>query len=351
MELYTIDPTNDNRREMLIEKFESFIWTDRYSAYGDFEIVAEPSLTMLSRLVPGVLVGFDESDRAMTIESALRAKDSEGKLVLTVKGTSLEALLEGRVAKYVPTMDDLDLTGSPGQIVADMVQVICVLGTGISPSDVIPHLTSANISTALPSQTINIKPGTLYERSKEICDVYDLGFRITMTPGVATLLFRVYNGIDRTGQGGVAFSEDLDNLSESTYLVSKEGYANVAYVFSGDYFRIVTATGAAAVTGLARKVIMVDATDIDAAGGPDLDEAMDQRGRDALSEHQTKILFDGVVNPNAAYRYNRDYFLGDRVVLRGDDGERAEMRVTEHIWSYSSEGLKSYPTLSAIGGV
>ena len=350
MEIFTIDPTNSNRREAIIEKFDSFIWTDRYAAYGDFEIVAEPSADMVSRLVPGVHVGFDESDRVMVIESALRATSSDGKKVLTIKGKSLEAILEDRIAKIAWISETWDLYGTPGTVVAEMVSIICLQEAGISTYDGIPHITSANLVNGGEVKTISIKIGTLYERIKEICDTFDIGFRITVTPGLAPLDFRVYSGTDRTGENGVAFSEDLENLSETSYLVSKEGYKNVAYVICGDWNRIVTATGAEDVSGLNRKVILVVADDIDAGAGTELDEAMDQRGLDALSKCQAVMLFDGVADPGTMYRYNTHYFLGDRVVLRGD-GERKEMRVTEHIWSYGSDGLKSYPTFSAIGGV
>ena len=354
MEIYTIDLTNNNRREALIENFESFIWTDRYSAFGDFELITDQSPEMVYRLAPDKILGFDSSTRGMIIESALKSKDADGKKILTVKGKSLESMLENRAAKAKDALSAAtwDLVGGPGGVVASMVSISCAqAGNGISLYDVIPNLTTGTlVNDTQPSQTIKIKSGSLYERCKELCDANNIGFRITFTLGIAAINFRVYQGTDRTGLGGIEFSEGLDNLSQTTYMNSKEGYKNVAYVFSTNGSRIVTATGAETVSGFARKVLLVDALDIEGAPGETLNAALDQRGRDALSEHKAITLFDGVVDLNSAYKYNTDYFLGDLIVLVGEDGERKNMRVTEHIWSYNSEGLNSYPTFSDIGG-
>lgn len=351
MELFTINSANNYRRGALIENFESFIWTDRYSAFGDLTLVAQPTLAMRSLLAPDTLVGFDESDRVMKIDSAVRAEDNDGVDKLTIKGKSLEYVLDGRAAKRLLTPATWDITGTIGSIIAEMVNGVCVQPGGISDNDIIPNLSVSYLIGETASYTISVKAGTLYERVKEICDSFNYGFRITVTPGTNTLWFVVYPGIDRTDVGGVAFSEDLENLSQSSYLVSKENYNTTAYVFSNNGSRVVNATGTAAISGLNRKVILVDATDITTVAGAELDAALDQRGRDSLSAHQVSTLFDGTTNPTGMYRYNVHYFLGDIVALIGDYNVRQPMRVTEHIWSYDTTGYNSYPTLAAIGGV
>jgi Siphovirus ReqiPepy6 Gp37-like protein len=347
MELYTIDPTLENQKVAIIENYESFIWTDRYSSFGDLTLVVEPTLRTL--LAPGVLVRFDESPYVMEIESAIREEDATGKSKLTVKGKSLENILNGRAAKLVLTPATWDITGTPGAIVLWMVNRICVAGVGISANDVIPELTVRDLTGGTTTYTVSVKAGTLYERVKEICDTFDLGFRLIIFEG--TLHFDIYVGVDRTEDNGVVFSEALDNLSQASYLVSKEKYKTTAYVFSANGSRIVSATGMGSVLGLSRKVILVDATDITTAAGAPLNAALDQRGRDALSACQVSTLFDGVANPNGMYRYNTHFFLGDIVALIGDDGEKQSMRVTEHIWSDDATGFSSYPTLSVVGGV
>lgn len=352
MELYTVDPANSFRRGKLIEHYESFIWTDRYSAYGDFSLTCEPSKEAQDRLKPDVLVGFTESDRMMQIHSILRTQDSKGKNVLKVQGKSIETVLEGRAAKKVLSAATWDIgPASIGAIVVNMVDTICIAGTGVSPDDVIPGLTATNLTGVGGSYTVKIKAGTLYERIKELVDSFDMGIRITFTPGVNALNFAAYVGTDRTGEDGVAFSPHLNNLAETSSLNSWADFKNGAYVFSNFGVKLVPGTGSSTLTGLSRRILLVDATDIPGPFDSAHDSALYQRGIDALADHRRQNMYDGKIVPNGPYKYNQHYFLGDLVVLLGDYGEKQSMRVTEHIWAYDSSGLNSYPTLRAIGGV
>lgn len=352
MELFTVDITNNNRREAIIEQYESFIWTDRYSDLGDFQIVANPTADMVARLTPDKYVGLDESDRLMRIDKALLTEDINKKKSLFVSGKSFENIFAARPARKVLSAATWNITGTAGAIIRTMVNDICVTGTGISGSDGIAWLTATDLTGLVTSLTINIEAGSLLERIQQVAKSFDLGFRVTYVPTVPTLAFAVYAGTDRSGIGGVAFSEALDNLSNTSYLTSTENAMNVAYVFAPNGSRTVYATGASTSSGLNRKSILVDASDITLAAGASLNAALDQRGRNVLSEHRNSTLFDGTVNPNVAFKYNRDYFLGDLVSLRGSNGVRQTVRVTEHIWSYDeSNGALSFPTLSTIGGV
>lgn len=346
MELFTISKQYNNR-EALIETFDSFIWTERYSSYGDFQLVAEPSLTNLQRLVPGTLLGFDQTDRIMVVDTVERTEDSEGKNSLKVNGFSFEYILDKRIAKQALTSGDWEITGTPGAIIAHMVNKICVLGTGISPNDII-DINVENLSTISTSYNMAIQAGSLYDRVKEVSDIYNLGFRIVNVIG-GDRTFQVYEGLDLTGPGGVAFSEELDNLANTSLFTSDKDYKNVAYVLAANGSIIVDIDGNVnpSVSGLDRNVLFVDATNIDTAAGPSLNALMIERGRQELASRQKVMLFDGVVDPNGIFQYNRDYTLGDLIVFKGDDGIRQTMRVTEYIYTYDAEGYRAYPTLSA----
>ena len=353
MELFTIDPNDSNRRLSLIEHYESFIWTDRYSAFGDLTMVVEPTPAIVSRLVPGVQIGFTESDRIMIVKSALRETAKNKTKKLTVKATSYEAKLLDRVAKKALSAATWNLTGTMGVIIKTMVDDICHAGTGISSSDILPNISTTDLTGLVAVKSVKIKDvNTLYDQVKKFCDAYGLGFRITVTPGVVTRKFEVYVGTDRTTvNGGIIFSDVLDNLSNTSYLIAEDNYKNVAYVLAPNGSRIVTATGASGVAGMQRNVLFVDASDITTAAGATLQAELLERGNQELSEHKKTALFDGTVNPDVGYRYGRDYFMGDKVLYRGDDKVRQTVIVTEHIWSADQTGFKSYPTLTTIGGV
>lgn len=351
MDLYTLDPATF-RREALIENFESAIWTDRYAQYGDLSMVVEPTINMMSRLKPGTLVGFDQSRRIMRVVSSYRSQNSDGKISLKVDGRSLETILDDRVARIALNNTTWNLTGTIGQIITSMVSQICGAASVISPADTIPSLTVTDSSGATAILKVEIKLGTVYERVKELCDSYDLGFRLTQVqPNSTALNFSVYSGTNRTVAWGVEFSSNLENLQETSSLVSNDGYKNVAYVISVNGSRIVNASGGFSSNGFTRRVLPVDATDITLPAGTALNDALDLRGRQALSDHRASKLFDGSIGSNYPYKFNTDYFLGDLVPLIDDDNSRQIMRVTEYIWSIDKEGVKAYPTLSVPGGV
>lgn len=350
MQVYTISNTT-NTRSSLIETFDSFIWTERYSSYGDFQMVVEPTISNITTLTSGTLIGIDKSDRIMVIDTVERKEDSSGKNVLNISGTSFENILNDRLAKkqYSGYTSNLwKITGTPGVIIKTMFDWVCINPNGLDVKDNIPNMTSSNLSTVTTSYDISIKIGTLYERIKNVADDYGLGFRIVNTLG-GTRTFQIYNGVDKTGAGGVSFSEELDNLSSTSLYKSDYGYKNVAYVVGKNGYVVVDANGNTSPTlsGLDRRVLYVDASDIDDAAGATLTALLKARGKEELATYKKVNLFDGVIDPEGVFQYKTDYDLGDLVSFKGDDNVRQSMMVTEYIYSFDSNGYRAYPTLSA----
>lgn len=65
-----------------------------------------------------------------------------------------------------------------------------------------------------------------------------------------------------------------------------------------------------------------------------------------LSEYRAYQAFDGEINQNSQYVYQRDFYLGDLVELRNEDGNGNHMRVVEQIFVSDREGDRAYPTLA-----
>jgi hypothetical protein len=81
------------------------------------------------------------------------------------------------------------------------------------------------------------------------------------------------------------------------------------------------------------------------------DDALDvdgltQLGKDELAKNRMFSALDGQLATMTAYRYEVDYYLGDLVELRDDDGTTSVMQVTEQIFIHDKEGERAYPTLS-----
>lgn len=274
MELYILDSLL--RRTVVIDRFESMIWTERYSDLGDFELIIFSTLESRTLLQVGTRLSMSDSYRVMTIEFVENTIDSEGRQLLTVKGRSLEAILEDRVARNtfssLSTTPKWILTGTPGGIARQIFNEICRTNVNF-PDDQIPFLQLGSIfppSNILePSDviTVELELSTVHKAIKEICDTYDLGFRLVRNFDLSELYFDIYSGSDRTTLQNVlapvVFSPDLDNLTNTSEITSISTYKNVAYVFHTYGVQIVTADGVSVeVEGFDRRVLTVDASDI-----------------------------------------------------------------------------------------
>ena len=356
MEVYILDSLL--RRERVIDRFESLIWTERFAAFGDCELTIRSTLESRSLLKPGVQLAMNESYRVMTVETVEDGTDDEGKTILKVKGNSLEAVLTDRVAK--PAMAGTatwDITDVPAAVARKIFHDICVTGV-LDPLDKIPFIVESsalmppsNILEPVDPIIVKLPMQTVYDAIKDICDVWTLGFRILRNFDQSQLYWDIYSGSDRTSgqttRTPVIFAPELDNLKNTTELSSIESSKNVAYVFAPNGFQVVYPQDVPPDTaGFDRRVLYVDANDITLAAGAALDAALLQRGKEELAKNRAFQAFDGEITQNSQYKYQRDYYLGDLVEMRNVDGVINQMRVTEQIFVSDKEGERSYPTLA-----
>lgn len=360
MEVYTLDSLY--RREQVVDKFLSLIWTERFSSYGDFELNLYSTLQNRNLFKEGVRLAINESYRVMTVETIEDTFDTEGRLILKVKGRSLEAILDSRLARgtmaSLTTTPTWILTGTPVAIATQMFHDICVTGI-LDVGDKIPFINEGSIfpadTIAPPSDVITytVDPKTLYTAEKDLCDQYVLGFRLVRNFDTSQLYFDIYTGSDRTTHQtvlpAVLFSPALDNLQNTTELSSSATYKNVAYVITPVGSSIVYALGVETdIDGFDRQVLVVQADDITDADPVIALAQMQQRGIEELAKNRPLISFDGELNQNSQYKYGRDYNLGDLVEFRNIDGVENNMQVTEHIFVSDEQGDHSYPTLTVI---
>lgn len=363
MEWYTLD--DQLRKAQVIEGFESFIWTERYSGWGDFQIDIPSSFSAKKLLTPGTNITKDDSYRVMTIETVLDTRDENNAKKLTVTGRSIERLLDDRIA--MPALASLTttpqwvITGTPGNIARSIFSTICV-SHAINAGDSIPFYTSGTLlpagSIAEPSTsvTIALDPDSVYNSIKSVCDYYNLGFRIVRNGDLSQLYFEVYTGTDRTStqtaNPAVIFSEDLDNLTNKSSLKSIATIKNVAYVFTPNGVGTVYPVGVdPTVSGFNRRALIVKADDITLPAGSALNTAIQQRGLQELTKYQNVYQFDGQIPQIGSYKYGVDYNLGDLVEERDENGFGSFLLVTENISVSDAQGKRSYPTLSVFNQV
>lgn len=335
------------RRQYTIDQFVSFIWSERWNAYGDFEIDVFSSYVARSLLTPDTWITKDGSNYVGRIEQVDDSVDDDGNKILKVTGRMIEAIMDDRACL-------MSVTAAPADAARDLFNEVCVAGT-FDLGDIIPGLV---LGTFMPASTIP-EPAdavtisittitTLFDAvATQVCVPWDLGFRILRQDSTGQLYFDVYAGSDRTTDQTtlppVVFSPNLDNLEDTSEITDIASAKNVAYVH--DSTGITTTVYAAdvdpTIDGFERRVLVVDATDIET---PTLAE-INQRGQLALSAARTNYLFDGTVSKNCQYTYGVDYNLGDLVEMQNQDGVVSYMRVTEQIFSQDNTGEFSYPTL------
>lgn len=358
MELYTLDSLF--RYSSVIDSFQSLIWTERFSSWGDFELDTFSTLENRNLFVPGLRLSIKESKRVMVVETINDTTSDTGERILKVKGRSLEAIFENRMA--MGDLTDLtedpkwNLSGTPGDIIDQLFHDICVLGI-LNAGDIIPGVTEGSIYPAdtidAPSDEIiyEFEPTTLYLAIKNLADAYSMGFRLVRDPNTGSLYFDWYTGSDRTtGQtelAAVVFSPDMDNLKNTNKLTSSALYKNVAYVVSKVGHEIVYDIDIdPTINGFDRSVLTVVASDIDDPD-PDIASAqMIQRGREELAKNRKLILLDGELAQITNYIYDTSYSLGDLVELQDDNGSVSNMQIVEQIFVSDKEGDRSYPSLA-----
>lgn len=368
MELYILDSLL--RRDTVVDSFESLIWTEKFSDTGEFELVVISTKENRSRFQADTKLACNVSNRIMVVETTEDTVDNDNRFVLNVKGRTLESMLENRVANRVLTNTVTEpkwvLIGLPQDIVMKMFTDICVLGL-LDQGDIIPYVQPGNMyptdNIPWPTQIIRWEqePAPLYDAIKKLCDLYDLGFRITRDGDSSKLYFNVYSGNDRTAAQNilpaVVFSPELDSLQNTTELRSIEKSKNVAYVFSPAGALVVFPDAVNPdLDGFERRVLMVNATDITQVQNPDannplltpaqINALLSARGKQELSKHRSFAAFDGELNQYNGNVYDVAYSLGDLITMRNVDGASNSMRVTEQIFVQDQNGERSYPTLT-----
>ena len=81
----------------ILDSYESLIWTDRYSKFGDFEIYAKASDVLLDILKEDYYLWTESSDHIMIIEEMKLQYTAENGNYMTFTGRSLESILDRRI--------------------------------------------------------------------------------------------------------------------------------------------------------------------------------------------------------------------------------------------------------------
>lgn len=367
MDLITLDANNQPAK--LIENWDSLIWTERFNTVGDFQITTGNVDSFMNLLPEGTVVSLRETNVAMIVETHQIDRPKNQPQKLTIKGRSLESVLDRRVSIPAVTANPVDWNVNFKQPsdAAAYVMIVCTGQHGTvppaDPADVFPasFITFAypadyNTSTG-PTRAYTIPRGKLLDTVLQLIQteakadatttpatpvIVPHGIRAIRPSNATTyILVQIYTGVDRSAT--VYFDATRQLLDDGSYLFSKIGSATSAYVLGASSFKL--EKGASTPTGMARRVTLVDAT----SSGITNADTIKAAGVQSLSEAKETALFDGSINQDInPYKFGTDYGLGDLVKLVGDYGLTKTARVTEYIRSSDATGNKAYPTLVTV---
>lgn len=361
MELYTLN--EHYGQEDSIDFFLSALWTERSSGNGDVTLVVPATSDNVELLATGVILGLDDSDEAMMIETQ-NIKDN----ILTVTGLSLTQELNSRFIRFTADHNDKSstLVGSPGYILQFLVQNMAIAGDWLNgvnsmgivdPSRLkIPYLTIESYDNSLPSITVAISYGPLFDALKNMADTYNIVQKVRVA-GPNDIRYQNYIGVDHTRLGTstellVRFSSELDNFGNIQEVRTATNYKTHAFAFASGLPAGQTHTAgeedlAGSYSGFGLRAIQVFADDVTTAPS-NLTDILNQRAEDALASNALVGAVDGEFPPNPEYIYGTHYRLGDIVETQGVSGIIYAARVTEYIRSQDKSGEKAYPTLVAV---
>jgi hypothetical protein len=354
----------------IFDVFESLIWKDKYCGEGDAEIVAAPTTNNVANLANTYFMTIPDSDRTMVLEGLEITSDVTNGNKLHAKAKSLESILKRR--------DVWDGTTISGNIQTAIHRIITE--NAISPSDssrllsriVFADSTDPNVYN-LTMAPYSCKGKNLYEVILEICQLNNLGFKLTVVSG--NFVFKLYAGTDRSVAIGqtppVVFSPANNNLASSTYNISTESLKTVILVEGtgddGSIIRVTVNMPGGAGTDLDRRETYLDAgssTNETLAYTPVYTEEqysasiaakvaeylalLEQKGASELASKTVEEKFEGQVTAGGTFVYNTHYFIGDIVQVADAYGHASDSRVIEYVNSQDSNGVKHYPTFAAI---
>lgn len=329
----------------VVEGYQSFIWTDRFNQYGDFELYAPMGTEWFYDIQIGYYLINDDSDRVMMIETVEITSDSENGDYIKVSGRSLEAILTRRIV-WNQTSVSGNIQTCIKKLIDDSIINPVLAERRIDNFVFLETTEEAIINTSIESQYTG---DNVYDVVADICQNAGCGFKVILVDGV--FVFMLYLGVDRSGY--ITFSNEYNNLITSDYTNDYQNYSNVTLVAGEGEGASRTTVTVGTETGLTRRELYTDARDLRSTGlaAGVYQKQLQQRGLEKLAEVSVTEGFQGTVEPEVMYKYNEDFTIGDFVTFKDRYGNYGTPRIDEYVISDDeNNGYYCYPTFVMVEG-
>lgn len=337
----------------LLDNYESLIWNEVYNDVGDFEVYTCVDDDILHICKPGNMITRSDSDKIMIIESVKITTDVESGNHVTVKGRSLESILERRII-----WDQTTVSGS----VHDAIKKL-ITDAIIEPKNECRKIDNFVFEDSEDEQVLQYQMDeaqfegeSLLESVKKICDIFHLGFKVNMN-SEGKYAFKLYSGTDRSyyqeDRPYVIFSHNFGNLLDSEFITDYYNYKTTMLVMSDvedDAIKTKRVTIGDGYSGIDRREVSYKSStspNKESGGGKYTNEEfarmLNEDGTRQLTEYKVTNQFQGSADIHQMYIYGEDFFLGDVVQIVDEFGNSACSRVSRLVISHDSNGIYSYP--------
>lgn len=373
----------------VIDSFETFIWTDRFCDVGDFELYLPMNIEIFQDLKIGYYIAIRNSDRLMVIESIKLSTNATNGHHITVKGRSLESILDRRIV-----WDETEVKNNMQEAVEKLITEAIIKPK--NKDRTIPLYTFKRSTDPRITKLKILRKyfgDNLLELIKNLCNYKDIGFKV-LPKGRGGFEFSLYEGVDHSYEQSdnpwVIFSPYYENLTSSEDIRNYQDYKNVGLVsteYDDPLLKDVDEDGNEIPeeelkkkreiileviskedekTGLNRREMLIENNlpeqgEIETEEDPETGEKRDpteeeveadknkfknQLKNAALTELKTTQdveVFTGEIDPSRQFVYGVDFFIGDIVQVENEYDYKKVMRISEVVRSHDSDGIKITP--------
>lgn len=343
----------------IVDYYISFIWTDRYSKCGDFELYLPATDENIDKFHVDYYMKLKGTDTVMIIETIETDSDSENGDKLKVTGRSLESILDRRVI-----WGQKFYNGKMQDAVENILNEAF-----INPSDADRKVDNfvfkkADESSGIDGIDIHAQyfGDNVYDVITHLCEQSHIGFSINLDDS-NRFIFQLYKGTNRTYSQAinhyVIFSPKYENLISTNYIVSYKDLKNVSFVGGEGNGAQKKTTSYGSGTGLNRRETFTDASSLSQSytdengvenkiSDDDYIGQLKNKGKSDVLTKSNTVSFEGELEPNITQSIlGKDYFLGDLVQIVNEYNREGETRITEVVHSQSSSRIEIYPTFES----
>lgn len=371
---YILDPQYETLD--IIDEYQSFIWTERYNAMGDFQLDVRPDSHTVKYLKFPNYIQLMGSDILMCIERYQLSSDLEEGDLVTVTGSDLTSILATRVVYYKLKFTSEAVVTAVNKIFdgnlkdsSKKERILSFLHRG--PDDLKRNLDRKYTGEFIGEDCLSA--------IQTVCDTIDAGLKVipmleAPDPGFMELI--LYDGTDRSDEQEdrppVIFTPKYENIANTQYVEDQLPLANAALVIGGEHSNLTlmsdgstTDTDPVDIFAYVTKVDSlrdrnrVEVT-VDASGQSTTNEkgvrltrkqyaeALVKTANTELDKLKVNKTFTGQVDPYRQFIYRRDFFLGDICTIQDAYGHSEKVRVAEIVHSEDVSGYVITPTFTTL---